>query len=100
MPGAGRRRVERLRQDIQFGIRMLLRQRGFTLSALLILTLCIGSNVVVFSLARTMFFKRLNVPEADRLVVLTGGRAGSDVNLPLSMTQYRYIRDHARTLSE
>jgi predicted permease len=79
---------------------MLLRQRGFTLSALLILTLCIGSNVVVFSLARTMFFKRLNVPEADRLVVLTGGRPGSDVNLPLSMTQYRYIRDHARTLSE
>jgi len=92
--------LERLRQDLRFGVRMLVRHRGFTAAALAMLALAIGSNVVVFSLARTMFFKRLNVPEADRLVVLTGGRAGSDVNLPLSMTQYRYISEHARTLSE
>lgn len=92
--------MERLRQDLHFGVRMLLRQRGFTLAALVILALGIGSNVVVFSLARTMFFKRLAVPEADRLVEMAATRANGDGNLPMSLTQYRYVRDHARTLAD
>ena len=92
--------MERLRQDLQFGVRMLLRQRGFTLSALVILALGIGSNAVVFSLARTMFFKRLHVAGADRLVEIAATRPNGDGDLPMSLTQYRYVRDHVRTMSE
>jgi putative ABC transport system permease protein len=92
--------MERLRQDLQFGVRMLLRQRGFTLAALAILALGIGSNVVVFSLARTMFFKRLHVADADRLIVMAATHVNGDGSLPMSLTEYRYVRDHARTLSE
>ena len=90
--------MERFAQDVRFGVRMLLRHRGFTAAALLTLALGIGSNVVVFSLAQTMYFKRLRVPEADRLVSAFGVIAGGNQNLPLSMVDFRYIRDHARTV--
>lgn len=79
---------------------MLRRQRGFTLTALVILALGIGSNAVVFSLARTMFFKRLPVAGADRMVVITATRVNGDGDLPMSLTQYRYVHDHLRTVSE
>jgi len=89
-----------LHRDLQFGVRMLLRQRGFTLVALTILALGIGSNVVVFSLARTMFYKRLPVASADRLVGLAATHVNHEGNLPMSLTQYRYLRERARTLTQ
>jgi predicted permease len=92
--------MERLRQDLHFGVRMLLRHRSFTMIALVILALGIGSNVVVFSLVRTMFYKRLAVPGADRLVEMAATRLNGGGNLPMSLTQFRYIRDHAHTLSD
>jgi putative ABC transport system permease protein len=83
--------MERLRQDLRFGVRMLLRHRGFTAAALLMLALGIGSNVVVFSLARTMYFRRLQVPHGDRLVAASGTVAGGNQDAPLSLTDFRYV---------
>ena len=84
-------------QDLRFGVRMLARQRAFTIAGLLVLALGIGANVVVFSLIQTMYLQRLPVPAADRLLTVFGSRPGVRDNLPLSLAEFAYVRDHARS---
>ncbi len=46
-----------LLSDLRFGIRQLLRNRGFALTSLLVLAVGIGANVVMFSLANTLLLR-------------------------------------------
>jgi putative ABC transport system permease protein len=89
--------VDSVLQDLRFGLRMLRRQRAFAIAALLVLTLGIGANVVVFSLIQTMYFQRLPVPGADRLLTVFASRPGTGEDRPLSMAEFAYVRDHARS---
>jgi predicted permease len=47
---------DELIQDLRFGARMLIKQRGFTLMAMLSLSLGIGAGTLVFSLIQALFF--------------------------------------------
>jgi predicted permease len=51
-------------------IRLLLKDRSFTITVLLTLALCIGANTAIFSVVRSVLLKPLPVPEADRLVLV------------------------------
>jgi predicted permease len=51
-------------------VRHLLKDRSFTITALLTLALCIGANTAIFSVVRSVLLKPLPVPEADRLVLV------------------------------
>ena len=51
-------------------VRLLLKDRSFTITALLTLALCIGANTAIFSVVRSVLLKPLPVPEADRLVLV------------------------------
>lgn len=51
-------------------IRLLLKDRSFTITALLTLALCIGANTAIFSVVRSVLLRPLPVPEADRLVLV------------------------------
>lgn len=51
-------------------IRLLLKDRSFTITALLTLAICIGANTAIFSVVRSVLLKPLPVPEADRLVLV------------------------------
>lgn len=62
--------MERVLQDLRFGARLLWRDRGFTLTALLTLAVCIGANAAIFAVVHSVLLKPLPVPEADRLVLL------------------------------
>lgn len=66
--------------DLRFALRGLRRDRGFTLAAVVMLTLAIGLNVTVFAIMDTMLFRGLPLAHrADRLVYLQEQRVGSGV---------------------
>ena len=58
-----------LLQDLRYGFRMMLKQKGVTAVALLSLALGIGANTALFSIVDAMLLKMLPVKEPERLVL-------------------------------
>ena len=73
--------IETTLQDLRFGLRMLRRSPGFSVLAILCLTLGIGANAVVFSWVEGILFRPYPaVAHQERLLALAGttrGEAGA-----------------------
>src|SRR5215475_1874703 len=57
-----------LLQDIQYGVRVLLRRPAFTVVAVLILTLAIGANVTIFTLVDAALLRPLPYSHPEQLI--------------------------------
>ncbi len=95
----GGMRMESLLQDLRFGARMLMKQPGFTLVAMLTLALGIGVNTALFTIFNVFVLQPLPLRDPDSLVEIRGvNPRGGRENL-FSYIDYLDYRERSRTLA-
>jgi hypothetical protein len=84
--------------DLRYGVRMLLKHKGFTLVAVLSLALGIGANTAIFSFIDTALLKSLPVkdPEQLYLVAHAGERGVTEAN---NFPFFEQLRDHNQSFA-
>jgi predicted permease len=70
-------------QDLCYAARMLRKQPGFALAAVLTLALGVGANTAIFSLVNATLLQRLPVAESNRLLYVGRGRVSGVFSYPL-----------------
>src|SRR3954468_1935788 len=68
-----------LLHDIRYGVRMLLKHKGFTAVAVIALALGIGANTAIFSLVNGVLLRPLPFPDAERIIYLEGTNPGAGI---------------------
>jgi len=63
-------RLEQWLQDFRLALRSLRKSPGFAITAVLILTLGIAANVIVFGVVQGMVLRTLNLPRPDKVMTL------------------------------
>jgi predicted permease len=93
-------------QDLKYGMRMLAKNPGFTLVAVLTLALGIGANTAIFSLTDQVLLRALPVRNPDQLVIVRAvgwktGHVSSDLDdtMSFSYPEYKDLRDRAPAFS-
>jgi predicted permease len=85
-----KRLEEEMFQDLRFGARMLRKNPGFTLVAILTLGLGVGANTAVFSLVHKVLLAYLPVVEPERLVVVARSNLADSGTTNFA---YRFVRE-------
>lgn len=91
--------MEKLLQDIRYGLRQLLKHPGFAGLAIISMALGIGANTSIFSLIDTVLLRPLAVHEPARITEVFGTlHNGADVTLQ-SYLNYKDYRDRNTVFS-
>src|SRR5436190_22028133 len=61
-----------LLHDIRYGVRMLLKHKGFSAVAIIALALGVGANTAIFSLVNDVLLRPLPFPNSDRIIYFEG----------------------------
>jgi putative ABC transport system permease protein len=85
-------------QDLNFGVRKLARDRGFTAVAVLTLTLGIGANTAIFSGVNPILFEPLPYPQPSRIMMVWD--TFQDARSEVTFHTYREIADRNRSFGE
>ena len=89
--------ADRIARDVRFALRTLRRSPGFTLTAVVCLSLGIGATTATFSVADSLLLRPLPIRDPSRVVAMTT----STPDQPSAGLSYRdlvYIRQHAASL--
>lgn len=91
--------IETALQDLRFGLRMLRRSPGFSLLAILCLTLAIGANAAVFSWIEGLLFRPYPaVVHQEQLMALGGTVRGEAGGNPLSWPDFLDLKKNSTLL--
>src|SRR5579864_3659708 len=89
-----------LRQDVKYGLRMLAKNPGFTLAAVVTLALGIGGNTAIFTVTNALLLRSFPYKDPGQLVMLKSVRRGStDQDGNISLNRYELIRDRNHSFS-
>src|SRR6476646_9023586 len=79
--------------DLRFALRQLFKSPGFTVLAVITLTLGIGLNTAIFSLINDLFLRGLPFKEPARVLHVFSHFKEQTVDFPLSAPRYIHFRD-------
>ena len=86
-------------QDAGFGLRVLRKNPGFTVVALLTLALGMSANTAVFSVANAILLRPLDVPNSSRLVMIWSRHLREGRNGQASPLDFEEWQNARRTLA-
>ena len=90
-----------LSSDVKFGLRSLLRDRGFTAIAMLTLALGIGATTAIFSAVNAVLLRPLPYHESHRLVSIRDVKAPQYLSgIQVAMGHFVEWRDRARSFDD
>ena len=89
--------MDQLRQDIRVAARMVWKNPGYAIVAVLALALGIGANTAIFSVADALVWKPIPIPGIERAVVIQELDARKQAD-ELSPANYLDLRQQTRTL--
>ena len=93
--------MDRIRQDVRFAVRTLVRSRGFAVVAALAIAIAIGVNTAIFSVIDAVLLKPLPYAGADRIVALWNSYGDLGPNrAPLAPAEFADMREQTRSFSE
>ena len=95
------RSIETFFQDFRFGLRMLLKSPGFTLTVILTLALSVGANTAIFSLVDALLLKKLPYAQPERMGTIytrISGSKPSNERHKLNGEQWELLRDQVPAL--
>jgi predicted permease len=85
-------------QDVRFGARMLARNPGFTLVAVVSIAIGVGANSAMFSVTDGLIFRPLPLPDARNLVTVSGRAPDGEVRTgTISAPDFADLRERARS---
>src|SRR5262249_42109582 len=93
--------METLLQDLRYGARMLLKNPGFTLIAVITLALGIGANTAILSVADKLLLRQLPVKNPSRLALISAESVNPKFqNTIFSYPDYVDYRDQNEVFSD
>jgi hypothetical protein len=92
--------LENIFQDLRYSARMLWKNPGFTLVAVLTLALGIGANTAIFSIIDVLLFRPLPVMKPDQLVRIFSGETRGNAGWGfISLPECQEYRDQSAVFS-